>query len=507
MSEKGSMNQDEKKETDSGSGRYRVKNILGNELMSSEERGFFDKYSSAIEEQEEIIAEQHGMETGYESKEVDRDDGLDELLRNLESMKEEYVVRRVLLGCNMGSQESIKLKYKGEDLESIPLNVEENSRIQIKEMRNETINGFTPANVEDCIGGIKQKDVKDLNIFSFGNCSMIKDGSRLEQLLSEADLQEKEEEIVSAIKEGKGLCHCFMKLNETWENLPLVGEYMTGEFPLCAGIEKVLWTDSYMMFNGKEGINMMSMLFCQYGGGIITAKESGQHIEIQKLLNSINSISYSNGASWASSEIETAKCVTLKMLEAGYSMEIIAGFVGNLVNEGKFGEFESSYYKSKPGNKPDYLKHMDKFHNYSALASGNSVCVIGTNVLVQLRKEGNCTDNEHAFGFGTAQWSFERGEELIQRYLDRFGENAYPTQSECIEIEMDYMLEELSTTYSGVIEKCESETREMDNEEKVRKIAEIVKKNYEQPRFDDLEERKEAAVIWYNILTGSENDG
>ena len=37
--------------------------------------------------------------------------------------------------------------------------------------------------------------------------------------------------------------------------------------------------------------------------------------------------------------IEMAKYVTSKMLMEGYSLEIIAGFVGNIVNEGKFWPF------------------------------------------------------------------------------------------------------------------------------------------------------------------------
>lgn len=40
----------------------------------------------------------------------------------------------------------------GESIESNPINVEENSRIKIDEKRTETINGFIPANIEDCKG-------------------------------------------------------------------------------------------------------------------------------------------------------------------------------------------------------------------------------------------------------------------------------------------------------------------------------------------------------------------
>lgn len=33
---------------------------------------------------------------------------------------------------------------------------------------------------------------------------------------------------------------------------------------------------SYMKYDGREAINMMSMLFCRFGGGIIDAEDSGQ---------------------------------------------------------------------------------------------------------------------------------------------------------------------------------------------------------------------------------------
>ena len=70
-----------------------------------------------------------------------------------------------------------------------------------------------------------------------------------------------------------------MVLNSEWENLPVEYDYMDNAFHAelpMAGVSQVLFSESYMKFGGREGINMMSMLFCQYGGGIISAKESGQ---------------------------------------------------------------------------------------------------------------------------------------------------------------------------------------------------------------------------------------
>lgn len=48
---------------------------------------------------------------------------------------------------------------------------------------------------------------------------------------------------------------------------------------LISGLD--MWSESYMQFGGREGINMMSMLFCGFGGGIINAENSGQNFTKQ----------------------------------------------------------------------------------------------------------------------------------------------------------------------------------------------------------------------------------
>lgn len=243
-------------------------NDYNDTFMDDHEKEFFANYSSALEQQKIIIAEQHEMQIDDREFEI--------LIRNLEIIKEEYVVEGALLECTKGISESREVNYEGEVIESKPIRVEENSRLKINEDRVETINDFIPANVEDCKGGMRDFGSDKVNIISFGNCSDINEKD-LSKLISAANLKDKESEIVDAIKAGKGLCYCFMNLNDEWENLAMAGEYMTGmdQVP-CAGIAKVFASPSYMKFNGKEGINMLSMLFCPYGGGIITAKESGQ---------------------------------------------------------------------------------------------------------------------------------------------------------------------------------------------------------------------------------------
>ncbi len=285
----------------------------------------------------------------------------------------------------------------------------------------------------------------------------------------------------------EGTCKALIDLEDEWDNLPTMTPYLSFGND---GDEELI-----------SGITMSSVLFCRHGG-FITPLTSGQRMG--SLFDSINSVSYKTGEQWTAEMIEMAKYVTSKMLMEGYSLEIIAGFVGNIVNEGKFGHFESSDYKTR--KKPSYLIHMDDVHNYGTYVSGKDLSDIGTYVLVQFRKDGNCLDQKHGFGFGTVQWTYNRCEALIDRYLDKFGDNAFPTKEECAEVEIDYMLEELSTTYKDVIEKCERETIGMSDIQSVAKNTEIIMTDYERAGVQNLSERQEAADIWYRILIG-ESDG
>lgn len=468
-------------------------NDYNDTFMDEHEKEFFENYSSALKQQETIIAEQHEMQIDDREFEI--------LIRNLEIIKEEYVVEGALLECTKGISESREVTYEGEVIESKPIRVEENSRLKINEDRVETINDFIPANVEDCKGGMRDFGSDKVNIISFGNCSDINEKD-LSKLISAANLKDKESEIVDAIKAGKGLCYCFMNLNDEWENLAMAGEYMTGmdQVP-CAGIAKVFASPSYMKFNGKEGINMLSMLFCPYGGGIITAKESGQHVRMKKLLDDVTGVQERNGRVWTDEEMYIAKYMTLKMLNQGYSLEIIAGMIGNVINEGKPGYFESSAYKNL-SKKPDYLVHMDSKHAYNTLVSGKMLTDVGTNALILLKNDNGCLAELHMFGLGTNQWTGARGEKLIKKYIDKFGNNAFPTKEECAEIEVDFMLEELDTTFATVIDNCINETMGKGNEEKIDIITRIIMDDYEVPSVRNLNDRQDSANAWYDVLTG-----
>ena len=189
------------------------------------------------------------------------------------------------------------LFYHGNIITSKPVPTYDMSALQLPEDREEDTNGLVFANVSDTTGGLRGELLTKggkLNLTSFGNCKCLGENN----LIQVEEIAEKiyralvnsrgyngttKEEVINgilkALESNKGTCYCCMLLNSEWENLPVEYDYMDNAFHAelpMAGVSKVLFSESYMQFGGREGINMMSMLFCQYGGGIISAKESGQ---------------------------------------------------------------------------------------------------------------------------------------------------------------------------------------------------------------------------------------
>jgi len=310
--------------------KYDVNTITGSSSMSSREREFFEAYGDALEQQAALIAKLHWLEGEKQEKE------LGVLLRDLEGKRNEYVVQGAPLYCSKCIQDRQTLTYKEKELESTPVQDESYASLQVPEDRQASINDLIPACVEDCKGGIR--DIRDgkINIFGFGNCGDIEDKEALEDLLARAGLTDREDEVREAIEEGKGTCHCFMKLNDSWENLPLAGEYMTGYFSMPSDLieyEKERCSPSYLRFNGKEGINMLSMLFCAFGGGIITAQESGQ-----KIIVNVSALACASGGEhkgsleWGQMK-NNAIYIYNYLIEEGWSMEAICGLLGNIYIE------------------------------------------------------------------------------------------------------------------------------------------------------------------------------
>ncbi len=300
---------------------YDITKIYGYQFMDEEEKTFFENYGEALEQQAELIAEQHEIDIEEMEKEYD------EILQDMIGEEQEYIVDGALLGCTNGCDIAKYLHYEGELFFSEPKNIDKMSRLTILEDRTEKINGYLiPANVNDSTGGL-QDDItqnEKVNILGFGNCRAIPNAADLKEILEQYELTAKTDEIIKAIKEGKGTCYCFMQLNkEGWENLSTAGDYLSGNFQAAGGIDKVFLKPSYQKYNDKEGINMLSMLFCNRLGGIITAKESGQHHFI-----------FNKWIEPDASDPEKVKEYMWNFFrDVGYSKFVVAGILGNVFVE------------------------------------------------------------------------------------------------------------------------------------------------------------------------------
>lgn len=240
--------------------------------LSGESKTFLWWYEDELEAQSERIAEE---------KEIENEEALDKFLGKLSYLKGEYIVDGALLTCSKCIKEKTTLKYKGEIIDCEFNQEEKRKRIHILDERSEKINGLIPVNLKDCKGGLRDDKEKDerVNIVSMGNCGFLYEGEDIEEIIRESGSSNTPEEVIEALGKGMGTCYCFMDLNEVWENMPLeIADAIVGYKRLpCAGAEEAFRMPSYFKFNGEEGINMMSMLFCQLGGGCITALESGQN--------------------------------------------------------------------------------------------------------------------------------------------------------------------------------------------------------------------------------------
>ena len=421
-------------------GKYKSENIPGNQFMEEHEREFFDKNAFVLERQAALLAE------NYRSG---QDDSLYDFIADLEEHEGEYVVDGALLTCTRCSKHARKVKIDGAWLAGALQDVDKNSRIYTGD-RPQTINGLVPAGVKDCIGGMRGEEMRakgegeetgEVNIVSFGNCTFIPQGEELNKILLAQNLMHKKDKIIEAIEGGKGTCYCFMKLNEEWENLSIAGEYMVGEMALPkAGIEKALLSAPYMKFNGVEGINMLSILFCQFGGGIITALESGQDSyrnnfwteEEMYILDHFGDIyAYEN---WSEEKKKCAEEIWQRFyLEYGYDAYFVAGIIGNMYGEGWYGMLENK------GGWKDGLKGGSTINN---LADAYSACV----------------NTKSDFGVGMMQWSFFLRKELLYRNYELFkSENESLTVQKLVEAELKTIKDEFNnesdkyfTTYQRI---------------------------------------------------------
>lgn len=469
---------------------YDVGNIAGSNSMNSREREFFSKYGNALEQQADLIAQQHGLEEEGQEK------TLDVLLRELEGKKNEYVVQGALLQCSKGTCSRQTLMHKGKELESVPVQREAYTRIQVPEDREASINKRIPACVDDCKGGLRDNREGEVNIQGFGNCGDITGKVALEDLLARAGLTEREAEAREAIEAGKGTCHCLMKLNESWENLALAGEYLTGYFDISPDLveyERDRCSPSYLRFNGKEGINMMSMLFCSFEGGIITARESGQRIiepesiftELEEELLEKFSDTFAYG-NWSDEKKMCAQEIWNKFyIEYGYDPMFVAGLIGNVFGEGNCG----------------LLQYSDEWGKYfSTYKRGMTITDI---------KMAETACFKTSLGVGMVQWSSQnRKETLYNHYLSYQDKDGALSTEQLIAAEVQTIHYELKydDTYNNIPTTYRNETEGIGNTGECIKLSTcILFKDYETPSTHTEVDRQTGYILTKGVEEDAQN--
>ena len=265
--------------------KYNREQVPGTENTNAEDKSYIDNFGDFIDSQAELVASRYDIDPDTASAEFEW------LISSLSRRQNEYLVEGASLTCSMGTfkpqtlidtqQRPIKSEPKG------IRGVKYMSKIQINESRNETINGQIPVNITDTKGGLRDEEEKNgLNIVSFGNCKFVENDMHIDRIAKilqlwyiragkRREFSEIVNKIKAAIEQGKGTCYCCMLLNPKWENLPENYSISADPNSPIAELVSLLEYNGYMKFNGKDGINMMSMLFCM-NGGVIRAKDSGQ---------------------------------------------------------------------------------------------------------------------------------------------------------------------------------------------------------------------------------------
>lgn len=325
---------------------FDTEKIVNGESMDALDKLYFEKFGAAMDGQAEIIEENLEEYIRY------ADETYDSVMENLYNNDGQYLVHGARLKCSkMKKEEGQKLVYKEEELNSEPVVTEDMIDLQVTEERKESDSKLSFANISDTTGGMRGKLLtkgEKLNITSFGNCKFLDEenledveeiakrvyrayanGSEFTGITYEMVLNG----IIEAIRANMGTCYCCMALNYEWENLPAEYDYVDNTFSTeSSGAE------SYFKFNDKEGINMMSMLFCGFGGGIINAEESGQNRwseddNVRQLRNKfMNELEFEN---WTEQQKKNAELIWNRLYgEKNLDPAFVAAIIGNMCNEG-----------------------------------------------------------------------------------------------------------------------------------------------------------------------------
>lgn len=230
-----------------------------------------------------------------------------------------------------------------------------------------------------------------------------------------------------------------MMLNTEWENMPLGFNWYTESFDVnfpSIGTANISSPTSYQQYNGKEGINMMSMLFCKCGG-IINAIKSGQDkvdsmwedfelefsiwedFELELLEKFYNNLTYEN---WSPEKKLCAEGLWKKRVEEeGIDPIFVAGLIGNVFAEGAVGMLQGGWDWKSLG--------LDIERN---------------NIISKIDQARIACGSPDKWGVGMIQWSFESRKKILLSNYEIFqSEDGTLTLEQLVSAECETILDEL----------------------------------------------------------------
>lgn len=203
-------------------------------------------------------------------------------------------------------------------------------------------------------------------------------------------------------------------------------------------------------------------------------------------------------------QLYTVYSVAEALLNEGFSIEFVAGMLGNINNENVFGGLEDSNYDKHPEDEGMYLKYMDLQGYRNALSDKNIMEVGYTSVYEYYDYAFKSPEND-GFGFGCVQWTFpDRQKNLMKYYEEACEGNDIPTLEQCKEAECRHMIEELvaNEQFRYIYPKWIEESKGMSLEDKTKKAANTLYAKYFMAGTNTSGKRSEDAVSFYKVMMG-----
>lgn len=164
---------------------------------------------------------------------------------------------------------------------------------------------------------------------------------------------------------------------------------------------------------------------------------------------------------------DTLVAMTRVLLEDGFEPAFVAGLLGNIIEEGACGIFESSAYVTRPDLEPDYLLYMDETYDYRNVYSGqyiyNGFSLSEVYGIILELGPGGANGRGSCFGLGCMQWtSYNRIKNLLENYMAAAGGADTITLLQVQQAESITISQELQGTYKKVYTAWQTENPVMN---------------------------------------------